>query len=154
MTTYIDSSVLVAVYVPERYSAAARNTLRKLPQVPYTMLHELEVANAFALLLGRKSITAVEHRAVRTQVRDDVEAQRLMPTALDWPETFAVACELSESYTPTHLTRSLDLLHVAAARALGCTVFVSADDRQLAAAKATGLKAIDIKRPTARSPRR
>jgi len=39
-------------------------------------------------------------------------------------------------------------------RALGCKVFVSADDRQLAAAKGTGLKTIDIKCTTARSPRR
>ncbi len=154
MTTYIDSSALVAVYVPERYSTAARRTLRTVPQVPYTLLHELEVANAFALLLGRKHITAGEHRAIRIQVRDDVEAQRLVPTALDWPQAFAGACELSESCTPSLLTRSLDLLHVAAARALECTVFVSADDRQLAAAKAAGLKAVDIKRTTARSPRR
>lgn len=135
MTTYIDSSALVAVYVPERYPALARRTLRTVPQVPYTRLHELEVANAFALLLGRGSITAAEHRAIGAQVRDDVEAQRLRPTA-------------------TVLTCSLDLLHVAAAGALECTVFVSADDRQLAAAKAAGLKAIDIKRFTARSPRR
>ena len=154
MTTYIDSSALVAVYVPERHSPSARRALGRVPQVPYTLLHELEVANAFALLLGRRSITAGEHRAIRTQVRDDVEAHRLVPTALDWPQTFAGACELSESYTPTLLTRSLDLLHVAAARALGCKVFVSADDRQLAAAKAAGLKAVDIKRATARSPRR
>jgi predicted nucleic acid-binding protein len=101
VTTYIDSSALVAVYVPERHSAAAHKTLRKLPQVPYTLLHELEVANAFALLLGRKSITAVEYRAILAQVRDDVEAQRLMPTALDWPQTFAGACELSEACSPS-----------------------------------------------------
>ncbi len=154
MTTYIDSSVLVAVYVPERFSASARRTLSHVPQVPYTLLHELEVANAFALLLGRRSITVAEHRAIGAQVRDDVEAQRLVPTAVDWPQTFAGACELSQSCTPTLLTRSLDLLHVAAAGAIGCKVFVSADDRQLAAAKAAGLKAVDIKRTTARSPRR
>ena len=154
MTTYIDSSALVAVYVPERFSVAARTALTRVPQAPYTLLHELEVANAFALLLGRRSITAAEHRAVREQVRDDVEARRLVPTALDWPQAFAGACELSESCTATLLTRSLDLLHVAAARALGCKVFVSADDRQLAAAKAAGLKAVDIKRTTARSARR
>lgn len=154
MTTYIDSSVLVAVYVPERFSASARRTLSHVPQVPYTLLHELEVANAFALLLGRRSITVAEHRAIGAQVRDDVEAQRLVPTAVDWPQTFTGACELSESCTPTLLTRSLDLLHVAAAGAIGCKVFVSADDRQLAAAKAAGLKAVDIKRTTARSPRR
>lgn len=154
MTTYIDSSVLVAVYVPERFSASARRTLSHVPQVPYTLLHELEVANAFALLLGRRSITVAEHRAIGAQVRDDVEAQRLVPTAVDWPQTFTGACELSESCTPTLLTRSLDLLHVAAAGAIGCKVFVSADDRLLAAAKAAGLKAVDIKRTTARSPRR
>ena len=154
MTTYIDSSVLVAVYVPERFSASARRTLSHVPQVPYTLLHELEVANAFALLLGRRSITVAEHRAIGAQVRDDVEAQRLVPTAVDWPQTFAGACELSQSCTPTLLTRSLDLLHVAAAGAIGCKVFVSADDRQLAAAKAAWLKVVDIKRSTARSPRR
>ena len=154
MTTYIDSSALVAVYVPERFSAAARKALSMVPRVPYTQLHELEVGNAFALLLGRRSITAAEHHAIRTQLRDDVEAQRLVPTPLDWPQTFADACELSESCTAALLTRSLDLLHVAAARALGCKVFVSADDRQLAAAKGTGLKTVDIKRPAARSPRR
>jgi predicted nucleic acid-binding protein len=142
------------VYVPEHHSAAARKSLREVPQAPFTQLHELEVANAFALLVGRKSITAVEHRAIRAQLRDDIEAQRLMPTALDWPETFAGACELSESHTPTLLTRSLDVLHVAAARTLGCTIFVSADDRQLAAARAAGLKAVDIKRPTSRPRRR
>jgi len=137
VTTYIDSSVLVAVYVPERFSVAARRAIGRVPQVPYTLLHELEVANAFALLLGRRSITAAEHRAIRAHVREDVEAQRLVPTALDWPQAFAGACEVSESCTATLLTRSLDLLHVAAARALGCTVFVSADERQLAASATT-----------------
>lgn len=112
------------------------------------------MANAFALLLGRGSITAAEHRAIAAQLRDDVEAQRLRPTAIDWPQVFAGACELSATCTPSPLTRSLDLLHVAAAGALECTVFVSADDRQLAAAKGAGLKAVDIKRTTARSPRR
>ncbi len=154
MTTYIDSSALVAVYVPERFSATARAALSKVPQVPYTLLHELEVANAFAWLLGRRSITAAEHRAIRAQVREDVEAQRLVPTALDWSQAFAGACGLSESCTATLLTRSLDLLHVAAARVLGCKVFVSADDRQLAAAKAAGLKTVDIKRTPSRAPRR
>jgi hypothetical protein len=50
-----------------------------------------------------------------------------------------------ENHTATLFTRSLDLLHVAAAHAASCRVFVSADDRQLAVAKATGLKVVDIK---------
>ena len=153
MTTYVDSSALVPVYVPERFSAVAREVLRGLPQVPYTPLHGLEVPNAFALLMGRRIISADEHRAIRTQLQEDIEAQRLVPVALDWERIFATACELSESHTAKLLTRSLDLIHVAAAHCTNCRVFVSADDRQITTARAAGLKVIDIKR-SARPSRR
>lgn len=68
MTTYIDSSLLVAVYVPERFSNAARQTVRAVPQVPFTQLHELEISNAFELLVGRGSITREECRATQPGV--------------------------------------------------------------------------------------
>ena len=66
---------------------------------------------------------------------------------------FADAYELSRLYTSKLLSRSLDLLHVAAARVAACTTFVSADDRQLAVARATGLAVIDIKRRVQRVKR-
>jgi predicted nucleic acid-binding protein len=134
VTTYVDSSALVPVYVPERFSKAARRAL-------------------FALLIGRGLISDEEYRAIRALLREDIEAQRLVPLALDWDRVFASACELSENHAAKLLTRSLDLLHVAAAHAASCRVFVSADDRQLAVAKATGLKVVDIKR-TGRAAKR
>ena len=57
MTTYVDSSALVAVYVSERFSQSARRAVRAVPQIPFTQLHELEVPNAFALLVGRTVMT-------------------------------------------------------------------------------------------------
>lgn len=153
MTTYVDSSALVPVYVSERCSPAARRALRTSPQVPFTALHELEVANAFALLTGRGLISEKEYRAIRAQLQEDIEAQRLVPLPLDWDRVFASACGFSENHTAILLTRSLDLLHVAAAHAAGCRKFVSADDRQLAVAEATGLEVVDIKR-SARAARR
>lgn len=146
MTTYIDSSVLVAVYLPERFSNAARQTVRAVPQVPFTQLHELEIANAFELLVGRGSINREECRAVYAQLQEDLESQRLARVALDLDRIFMSAGDLSATYTAKCLTRSLDLLHVAAARVMMCSTFASADDRQLAVAKATGLKVVDIKR--------
>jgi predicted nucleic acid-binding protein len=145
VTTYVDSSAIVPVYVPERYSAAARRVLRGLAQVPWTPLHALEVSNAFLLLVARGLITTDEHRVIRSHVQEDVDAQRLVRVTLDWDRVFTSACELSEKHTARFLTRSLDLLHVAAALATECRVFVSGDDRQLAAAKACGLKVVDIK---------
>ena len=146
MTTYVDSSALVAVYVTERSSKPARRALRAVPQVPYTQLHELEVPNAFELLVGRAVMTRTECRTIHAQLHDDIENQRLLRLSLDLDRVFADACELSRLYTSKFLSRSLDLLHVAAARVATCTTFISADDRQLAVAKATGLGVIDIKR--------
>lgn len=146
MTTYIDSSALVPVYVPERFSDAARSAVRTTAQVPFTALHRLEVPNAFALLAGRKLLTRDEYRAVLAQLGDDLDHQRLVSVPLDFEHVLAEAAELSRLHTARLLTRSLDLLHVAAAHAIMCTTFVSADDRQLRLAKATGLKPLDIKR--------
>lgn len=146
MTTYVDSSALVAVYVPERFSEAARRTLRAVPQVPFTQLHELELTNAFELLRGRGLINEEERRAIQAQLQEDIESQRLARVSMDLEHVFRDAGELSRAHSAKFLTRSLDLLHVAAAHVAMCTMFVSADDRQLAVAKATGLKAVDIKR--------
>ena len=150
MTTYVDSSALVAVYVPEQFSKAARRAVRAVPQVPFTQLHELEVANAFELLAGRGLISREECRAIHAQLQDDVESQRLARVTLNLESVFIGAHDLSRTYTAKLLTRSLDLLHVSAALAMRCSVFASADDRQLAAAKASGLKVVDIKRRAGR----
>lgn len=146
MTTYADSSALLPLYVSEQFSEAADSELRSAGQLPFTAIHQLEVPNALERLVGRKLMTKEECRSVQRQLRDDLDSQRLVPTTLDLDQVFTEARELSTRYAARYLARSLDLLHVAAAHAAGCTRFVSADDRQLAVAKATGLRTRDIKR--------
>lgn len=146
MTTYIDSSALVPVYVPEPFSKVARSVVRSVGQLPFTALHQLEVPNAFELLAGRKLITRAECLGIHAQLRDDLENQRLLVVSLDLERVFFEAGELSRRYTAKFLARSLDLLHVAAAHVARCTTFVSADTRQLRVAKASGLAVVDIKR--------
>jgi predicted nucleic acid-binding protein len=148
--TYFDSSALVPLYVPEPFSSSAREEARKAKQLPYTALHRLEVPNAFELLVGRRAIAADERRSVLQQLQDDLEGQRLMPLALDLERVFADAADLSIRYSAKFFSRSLDLLHVASAHLALCKKFVSADDRQLRVAKATGLAIVDIKRPSRR----
>jgi predicted nucleic acid-binding protein len=145
VTTYVDSSALIPVYVPERFSRAARKAVTAAGQVPFTQLHELEIRNAFELLVGRTLMTRHECRRVLEQLQDDIDAQRLMTLPLDLDQVFIRAGELSTRHAATLLLRSLDLLHVAAAHEAGCATFVSADDRQLAVAKASGLTVVDIK---------
>ena len=152
MTTYVESSALVAVYVPEAFSPAARTVVRRAGQLPFTALHQLEVSNAFELLVGRGLLSRDEARAVQRQLRDDIESHRLLPVSVDLSQAFADASELSRDHSAKLLTRSLDLLHVAAAHLVSCSRFVSADDRQLAVAKASGLVTVDIKRRRRQRP--
>lgn len=101
---------------------------------------------------GRFSDSA-QCRLVLQHLQEDVESQRLSPSTMDLERVFADAGELSRRYAARFLARSLDLLHVAAAHIALCKTFVSADDRQLAVAKASGLSVVDVKRrPRRRRP--
>jgi hypothetical protein len=86
-------------------------------------------------------------------LRDDLSSLRLIRIAIDLDDVFTQATELSRRYAAKHHARSLHLLHIAAAQAANCTRFVSADDRQLAVAKTTGLEVVDIKRSARRQKR-
>jgi hypothetical protein len=119
---------------------------RGLDQIPFTLIHRLEVSNALELLVGRRLISRAECRAVQAHVQDDLDHRRLVAVSPDLDRIFAEASELTRDHTERFLARSLDVLHVAAAHVAQCATFVSADDRQLAVAKASGLTPVDIKR--------
>lgn len=150
MKTYVDSSALVPIYVPEEFSLRARREVRTAGQVPFTPLHAIEVRNAVHLLCGRRLISASELRAVLGLLEEDLAAHRLAHVPVDLPRVFTRAEELIQTYSAQLLCRSLDVLHVACALQLACGRFVTADDRQLALAQAAGLVATDIKRPVRR----
>lgn len=61
---------MVAIYVTERFSKAARTAVRRASQIPYTPLHHLEVPSAFEMLVGRDAITREECHALVEQLRE------------------------------------------------------------------------------------
>jgi len=70
----------------------------------------------------------------------DLQSGRLVKKIVKWPLAFRIAFELSERPSMLIGTRSLDVLHVAAAKSLRANVFVSFDDRQRKLAATVGLK--------------
>jgi predicted nucleic acid-binding protein len=136
--------------VTERFSDAADAAVTTAGHIPFTPIHQLELTNAFEHLVGRRLLTRDECRRLYEQLADDLDNGRLVTVAGDLDAVIAHAVELSRAHAARFLARSLDLMHVAAAQGLGCKTFVSADDRQLAVARAAGLKPLDIKRPTGR----
>lgn len=153
VAVYFDSSVLVASYLSEEHSPAARRAVAAARQIPYTLFHQLEVPTAFRLQVGRRHLTESEAAAVLSQLEDDVAAGRLLQVPLDLYAMFARGELLSARYASRYLARSLDILQVAAALELGCTRFVTLDTRQARLAVACGLKTVDLTRQKASSRR-
>jgi predicted nucleic acid-binding protein len=147
VTTYVDTSALVALYIPEAHSPRARRLISAAGPVPFTSLHELELGNAFRLLYGRGVLTASQVSQVNDLVAEDRHAARLFDQPLDLHRVILRAVELSSLHTPKILCRSLDILHVASAIELRATRLISGDSRQLALAKACKMLTANIKRP-------
>ena len=64
----------------------------------------------------------------------------LAESPVAWAEVYAGAEALSAAHTETLGMRAADVLHVAAAVALGVTIFLSFDTRQKALAATAGMQ--------------
>jgi predicted nucleic acid-binding protein len=139
---YADTSIIVKSYVDEPGSAEAESLLRRLGMpLAYTPLHEVEVPNAVYLKRFRHEITVAQEYAVMSEVHSDLRKGLLRrPDFLDLRKVFVRAAVLAEKHSPHIGTRSLDLLHVAAALECGCADFVSYDRRQRRVAAGEGLR--------------
>ncbi|MBV8451268.1 MAG: type II toxin-antitoxin system VapC family toxin [Deltaproteobacteria bacterium] len=139
MSSYADTSFLVSLYVPDANSAeAARRMQQSLLPVLMTPLGELELVNAVQLRLFRKEIRLSEARAARAAFSADVRDGVFAMQALS-QEIFVHAIRLASRWTASIGTRSLDIVHVAAAVALRAGMFHTFDGRQRKLARAAGL---------------
>jgi predicted nucleic acid-binding protein len=138
---YFDSAVLIKLYVAEPNSAEAARWVQKYKSLlVFTPLQELEVRNAIRLKAARKEITDDELRKALRHIKADFDAGFLERPALDWPQVWQKAEELSARYGRESHSRPLDTLHVAMACCLGLGDFVTFDLRQAALAKKAGLR--------------
>ena len=141
MNAYADTSFLLSLYAPDANSAAAAATMAKLrPPLPFTPLQQAEFRNATRLRVFRKELTPAERDAVLEQLTNDLAGGVLMPTPLAWSDVWREAERLSARHAETTGARTMDILHVAAARTLGATELLTFDNRQRAVAQAEGLR--------------
>ena len=142
---YLDTSSLVALYCPEAKTARTIAHIER-QHLPFalTWLHEVEFTNGLQLKLFRKEAAESAVSAALRALRADVEAGVLQRTPISWPAVFETSLRLSTAHSRAAGTRTLDLLHVAAAIALQATEFITGDKRQAKVATKEGLKVITI----------
>jgi len=140
---YVETGLFVKSYIEEPDSKEADSILRRLgtPFV-FSHFHEIEIPNAIRLKRFRREITRAQETAALRAFAADVDAGRFARPAYDLGAVFIRAEQLSARHSGDMGTRSLDLLHVAAALETGCDVFASFDSRQRKAAALAGLEII------------
>jgi hypothetical protein len=140
MNAYADTGFLCSLHAPDAHTerVVALMKRRKHP-LPFTALHRLEFRNAFRLRVFRKEITAMQKELSIQAMLSDVAAGVFTFVDVDWPEMLMEAERLSAQHSEVLGTRSLDILHVAAASILGASEFLTFDLRQATLAKAAGL---------------
>ena len=136
---YVDSGVLIKLYVREPNSAAAAQLVTAFPSVKLYPFQELEVRNTLRALAGRTVITDTQRAVAEHEFERDLILGRLRRAVPDWRKVFEVAARLSMDHTASTLARSLDILHVAIAIAEQAEPFITADRRQRDVALREGL---------------
>ena len=141
MVAYADTSFLFSLYGHDANSPQARpmgDTLQA--PLAFTPLHRHELRNAFRLAVFRKVMTLERCQAVLAEIEMDTKTGALVETPVAWAEVFAEAEALSAAHTQKLGTRGFDILHVAAAAALGAKDFFTFDARQKTLALKAGMK--------------
>jgi len=137
---YADTGFLCSLYAPDAHSgrAASRMKRQELP-LPVTWLHQLEFRNALRLRVFRKEITPAQRDGSLNLFLADLASGVLTAASPPLSATMMESERLSALHAEKLGTRSLDVLHVAAAAVLGLPEFLTFDRRQAALAKAAGL---------------
>ena len=142
---YIDTSVIVKLYVKERYSLEVSTWIKKNNQaLLLTRLHDLEFINAIHLKQFREEITQEQVRLILSKFDEHWERGVYYRPRQNWTETLNIAVELARNHTGYIGSRSLDVLHVASAIATSADHFLTFDDRQARLAALAGLKVESI----------
>jgi predicted nucleic acid-binding protein len=140
LNAYADTSFLVSLYAPDSNS---REAIRRMDNVSlpllFTSFGEVELANAFQLLLFRKQLEGDEVRASYNAFRQHVRSGVIVVHSMT-EEVFETSRLLAMRYTARLGVRTLDILHVASALVLGGDVFHTFDRNQKKLAAAVGLE--------------
>lgn len=142
---YFDTSVIIKLFIREKYSSDVSKWITNNNKaIPLTVLHDLELLNAIHLKQFRKEIGQSEVNLIIARFNNYKSEGIFFRPQIDMHDLFDSAVELSVKFTARTGSRSLDILHVASALAIGAKRFFTFDKKQSEIAVAAGFKSVDI----------
>jgi predicted nucleic acid-binding protein len=140
MAPYADTSLLISYYISDANSASAQAAIHAVTEaLPFTGLHRLEMRAALALGVFRRLLTPAQASNAWSDVQSDLRSGRLVAQPVNWGPVYRAAAHWAAVHGPAIGCRSLDVLHVALAKKLNASEFLTFDTRQKSLALALGL---------------
>jgi predicted nucleic acid-binding protein len=134
---FLDISAFARRYVAEPGSDKVMALCQKADSLVVSVICLPELISTLSRLVREKKLAKTDYRKLKGCAMADLADVGICQVT---PEVMVSAVSLLES----HPLRAMDALHVACALAVEPDMFVSADHRQLSAARKAGLKIVDV----------
>ena len=134
---FLDTSAFAKRYIAEQGSEKIMKLCEQADGLVVSVICLPEIISTLSRLVREKKLTKIEYRQLKGNAMADLADVEMCQITQN---VLASVVELLESYP----LRAMDAIHVACALAVEPDIFVSADHRQLSAARKAGLKVVDI----------
>lgn len=137
MKVFLDTSAIAKRYVAEPGSDKVIALCQLADSLIVSVIYLPELISTLSRLVREKKLTKADYRKLKGDAMADLADADICQIT---PDVLVSVVSLLES----HPLRAMDALHVACALAVEPDIFVSADHRQLSAARKAGLKIVDV----------
>ena len=133
MKTFFDSSAFAKRYVDEPGSEAVESLCAAATELALSIVCIPEIISALNRRVRERSLSARQYEVAKENMSDDIRDAVIVNLT---PQVITTCTTILE----TSPVRAMDALHIACAVQWGAELFVSADKRQVSAAKKAGLR--------------
>jgi len=134
---FLDTSAFAKRYVAEQGTDKVLALCQQADSLVVSVICLPELISTLSRLVREKKLATAKYRTLKNDAVSDLADVDICQIT---PDIQGVVVSLLESYP----LRAMDAIHVACALAVGSDAFVSADHRQIYAARKAGLKIVDV----------
>jgi len=134
---FLDTSAFAKLYVQELGSQKVVDLLADADEIAVSVICLPELISTLSRLVRENNLKLEEFLKIKSKALADLEDALIVQLG---SSVLLDSILLLES----NPLRAMDAIHIACAKAIEVELFVSADHRQLAAAKKSGLKVLDV----------
>ena len=137
MRVFFDTSAFLKRYISEAGTEAVLDWCDQASEIGLSGIALPEMVSAFCSLRREGKISEIQYRQLKSLLLADIEDAAICDLS---PAVLGQAISALEN----NVLRGMDAIHIGSAVALHADVFVTSDQRQLAAAAQAGLRAIAV----------